>query len=288
MDNISDNIRYLRGSKGWSQQDLADALLVGRTVIANWERGANAPPINHIISICDLFGISIDDFILKSLQKESGYDTEKSGCANTVQSTPNSTASQGNSVHLIPVFSPQNSDFPRTHEDFNNSNILVPAKAYAGYSAGWPDDLEEGDIQAVVIPGIRGAARTVEVSGESMLPILEPGDWVVCRPIEHHREIKDGKIYVVVSSHYGLHIKYLHLYEKGINCISENRATHDSFILPFDDIREIWEVVLRITTHLRPAGAPVSAYESDRSRIRKIETWLSKNFPDFNQHLNDL
>ncbi len=42
-----DEIRALRRARGWTQQQLADELYIGRVAVANWERGFRVPSTAH-------------------------------------------------------------------------------------------------------------------------------------------------------------------------------------------------------------------------------------------------
>lgn len=60
-DNISKNIMFYRKKNGLTQNQLAERLRVKSTTVSSWERGANAPDIETLYSICKLFGVSLDD-----------------------------------------------------------------------------------------------------------------------------------------------------------------------------------------------------------------------------------
>ena len=79
--------------------------------------------------------------------------------------------------------------------------VLVNAKAAAGYpqniqDTSWYRQLPAFDLP---IPEFRNATyRGFQVEGDSMLPNLRPGDWVLARAIESIDEVNPNKIYVVV------------------------------------------------------------------------------------------
>ncbi|MBD1425689.1 helix-turn-helix transcriptional regulator [Sphingobacterium arenae] len=60
---LADNMRYLRGRKGRSQQQLADELGITRTRYSKYEYGMAEPPIDLLIKIARYYGLSIDDII---------------------------------------------------------------------------------------------------------------------------------------------------------------------------------------------------------------------------------
>lgn len=48
---------------GWTQDELAEKLFVSRQSVSKWENGLNYPSIEIIISISDLFGLTIDELL---------------------------------------------------------------------------------------------------------------------------------------------------------------------------------------------------------------------------------
>lgn len=64
--------------------------------------------------------------------------------------------------------------FPNTTRQNQGSNILVPVRAYAGYVAEYTQE-QLPAAELVLIPGITGEARTWEIEGTSMEPIILEG-----------------------------------------------------------------------------------------------------------------
>lgn len=167
-----------------------------------------------------------------------------------------------------------------TNEDFNNLNLLVPVQAQAGYA------IEEPSVQAhecspVSIPGIRGRARTVEVSGSSMEPVLYAGDWVVCTPVSEVSAIQDGAVHVVVSASNGVLIKYLKTDQSGLVCTSESGLLFPPVVIPYAEVRELWQARLVITSV--PLG-----HNSMPARFARLEAFIAQQFPQFGQDSNNV
>lgn len=55
-----DKLQNLRKNAGMTQLELAEKLMVSRQAISKWETGNTIPDIENIISICDLFGVSLN------------------------------------------------------------------------------------------------------------------------------------------------------------------------------------------------------------------------------------
>ncbi|HLR73740.1 MAG TPA: helix-turn-helix transcriptional regulator [Virgibacillus sp.] len=62
-DQIARNIKFFREQKGWTQQTLADKLLVSRSVIGKWESNLSTPDIHLLVKLTNVFSISLDDLV---------------------------------------------------------------------------------------------------------------------------------------------------------------------------------------------------------------------------------
>lgn len=58
-----ERLKNEREKRNWSQSDLADKLHVTRQSVSKWETGKNYPSIEVLISISDLFGITLDELL---------------------------------------------------------------------------------------------------------------------------------------------------------------------------------------------------------------------------------
>ncbi|GAB3511192.1 hypothetical protein GCM10027341_50470 [Spirosoma knui] len=58
---VGNNIAYLRGALGLSQQQLADYLGVNRVEISYFENGQRSVPNTKLIKLADLAGINVGD-----------------------------------------------------------------------------------------------------------------------------------------------------------------------------------------------------------------------------------
>lgn len=165
--------------------------------------------------------------------------------------------------------------FGYSQEDFNNLNLLVPVQAQAGYA------IDQGGVmphecRPIYVPGIVGQARTVEVSGSSMEPVLWPGDWVVCTPVRNVNAIQEGAVHVVVSANNGIIIKYLRREPGVLLCVSEDERKYPPVAIPEAEVSELWQARLVIT------AAPLG-HNSALLRLARIEAFISQQFPQFTQ-----
>ena len=63
MINIGEKIKKLRISNNMSQYDLGNKLFVSDKTISSWETNRTLPTINLIVKICDIFNVSLYNFI---------------------------------------------------------------------------------------------------------------------------------------------------------------------------------------------------------------------------------
>ncbi|WP_047245203.1 XRE family transcriptional regulator [Maribacter thermophilus] len=132
----------------------------------------------------------------------------------------------------------------------NENMVLVNAKAAAGYpqnisDTSWYQQLPAFDLP---IPEFRNATyRGFQVEGDSMLPNLHPGEWVLARAIEHIDHVSPNKMYVVVLQD-SVMVKKIEKRpnSNNITLVSLNETYPPYDIKPFL-IQEIWEVSSKIT-----------------------------------------
>jgi methanogenic corrinoid protein MtbC1 len=85
MDDFSTRLRELRRAAELRQKDLADALGVAQTTIANYEQGARFPDETHLRRIADHFNVSLDfllgradvNLLAQDVQYPGGYYREE-------------------------------------------------------------------------------------------------------------------------------------------------------------------------------------------------------------------
>lgn len=132
----------------------------------------------------------------------------------------------------------------------NDNMVLVNAKAAAGYpqniaDTSWYQQLPAFDLP---IPEFRNATyRGFQVEGDSMLPNLHPGEWVLARAIEHIDHVSANKMYVMVLQD-SIMVKKIEKRpnSNNITLVSLNETYPPYDIKPFQ-IQEIWEVSSKIT-----------------------------------------
>ncbi len=68
--NMADRIQYLRKTKGFSQEELADKVGVSRQAVSKWESEQSTPDLEKVIIMSELFEVTTD-YILKGIEPVS-------------------------------------------------------------------------------------------------------------------------------------------------------------------------------------------------------------------------
>lgn len=87
--HIGKNIRYLRLTNQHTQKALADKLGKKSTAIGAYEDGKNLPPIDVIIKLCEIYGVSLDQLVMQDLQDSSLGSNQKTERTAPYNSTEN-------------------------------------------------------------------------------------------------------------------------------------------------------------------------------------------------------
>jgi len=128
--------------------------------------------------------------------------------------------------------------------------VLVNQKAAAGYphnvqDVDWYQQLPAFDIP---LPEYRNASyRGFQVEGDSMMPNLRPGEWVLGKAIPSIREISANKIYVVVLYDSVLVKKIQKLDDPFKVMLISLNEEYAPVEVKINDIQELWQVNSKLT-----------------------------------------
>jgi transcriptional regulator with XRE-family HTH domain len=301
--NKLERLKKFRKTLNLSQIQLSDALSLDQSYYSKVENGKIEPSILILNKLYDIYSLNIHWYLTgkgdmfyseNDRAKEYKYDENISNASDTQEhyvSTKKSSSVTPKSLHptddllhlnrndktkgLITSKSLQvTDDLLQLNTVQSKNNILVPVAAYGGYLGEWTQEYISQDLVYIKIPGEPHQARTFEVSGDSMEPVICHGDYVVCRRCDQLNNIKIGRIYVIISALYGISVKYIYHGTGYIVMEPANLTSHQATLLDYADIKEIWEVVLRVTGDIK-----TTEDEPVRSRIATIEQYLYKQNP---------
>lgn len=73
---FADKMKSYRQRYRWTQQDVADRLLVSRKTISSWENGRSYPDVFMLVQISDLYHVSLDDLLREDHEMIDSYEKE--------------------------------------------------------------------------------------------------------------------------------------------------------------------------------------------------------------------
>ena len=149
--------------------------------------------------------------------------------------------------------------------------IYVPVKARAGYLDGYGDPEYIETLPSFNMPHLtNGTYRCFEVKGNSMVRTFFDGDLVFGKYVEDLGDIKDGRIYIIVSKNDGIVLKRV------INRITERRklilksdnkdGNYPTYTINAEDIVEVWYVTMYASKQM--PSEPVDIYD----RLHELES----------------
>ncbi|WP_027393010.1 MULTISPECIES: LexA family transcriptional regulator [Aquimarina] len=141
-----------------------------------------------------------------------------------------------------------------TVDSENNENIvLVNVKAAAGYphnvqDVDWYQQLPAFDIP---LPEYRNATyRGFQVEGDSMLPVLEPKEWVIGKAINSLSELSSNALYVVVLQDSVVVKKVRKNEDSSVLTLISLNTDYLPFTIQTHQIVEVWEVNSKLSFNI--------------------------------------
>ena len=137
-----------------------------------------------------------------------------------------------------------------TNEMGDENILLVNEKAAAGYGQNIGDTQFYANLPAFTFPlfEYRNATfRGFQIAGDSMLPLVQPGDWVLAKAVDSLEDVKEENIYVIVEAE-SIRLKKIKK-NKGENTVSliSTNIEYPPVNIHTEGILEIWEYHSKIS-----------------------------------------
>ena len=151
--------------------------------------------------------------------------------------------------HVGSSIKPEN--FDGYQKNWDNEGV---AKAVSSWRVDMSEMIFADDriVGRINVPGISQESRIVKVSGDSMRPVINEGDYIAVHEIRDMSVIYWGQIYVVVLDDYRM-VKYLRRHPKnGMVILRSENKMYDDIELPCDAIRKLFFVdnIIHIDTRM--------------------------------------
>ena len=234
---IGNQIKTFRKSAGFTQDELAKRLNTTKQTISRYEKGDRKANQDMLFELCDIFGVSIDDFF------PSQNETLQSPTTSPIQ-TIYDQLHQPRQAKVLNYAERQLKE-QRNEEETRENEVseVIQIYSYDYYdhpaSAGTGQYLNDVRVERIELPVDIDADFVIPIKGDSMEPDYRDGDLVF---IQTSVDLNDGVI-GVFNYNGDAYIKQLVIDEDQAYLHSLNPAYKDMPITPETDFRIIGEVV---------------------------------------------
>ena len=234
---IGTQIKTFRKSAGFTQDELAKRLNTTKQTISRYEKGDRKANQDMLFELCDIFGVSIDDFF------PSQNETLQSPTISQIQNIYSQ-------LHLprqekVLNYAERQLKEQRNEEEtkVNEVSEVLQLYSYDYYdhpaSAGTGQYLNDVRVEQIELPADVDADFVIPIKGDSMEPDYHDGDLVF---IQTSVDLTDGVI-GVFNYNGDAYIKQLVIDKEQAYLHSLNPEYKDMPITPETDFRIIGEVV---------------------------------------------
>jgi transcriptional regulator with XRE-family HTH domain len=223
-----ENIRFLRGRKNLSQENLAQQLGMTRVKLNAIESGKTKnPALEDLVKFSGFFRISIDSLLRAQLSRLLELQLRDLEAGNDVYM-------MGTKFRVLPI---------TLDKDGQQNCEYVPVKAQMGYRSGYNDPQYIASLPKYNIPSLprHGTYRTFQAEGDSMFPIPDKAE-ITGEYIENWLEIKPDTPCIVVlndTSDFVFKLVTFHEEDRFFLLRSLNSA-YEPYTVPADEVLEIW------------------------------------------------
>ena len=234
---IGNQIKTFRKSAGFTQDELAKRLNTTKQTISRYEKGDRKANQDMLFELCDIFGVSIDDFF------PSQNETLQSPTTSPIQ-TIYDELNPPRQVKVLNYAERQLKE-QRNEEETKGNEVSEAIQLYSydyydhPASAGTGQYLNDVRVERIELPVDIDADFVIPIKGDSMEPDYHDGDLVF---IQTSVDLNDGVI-GVFNYNGDAYIKQLVIDKEQAYLHSLNPAYKDMPITPETDFRIIGEVV---------------------------------------------
>lgn len=220
-------IDYFRNENSLTMEELGRRLGKNKSSISRWISGERYPKIEEIEEIAKYFNTDVETLIF-------GFNTK----INDITSIYNQLTTTRQERVYNYAEEQLNEQNGQIHED-NIVPIVFGRQSAAGSMIHVDDsDAEMGVLPSSIVPN--GANELVQITGDSMEPIIKKGSEVYLR---YQPTVEDGEIAIVRVEDEGVTCKYLFRDGENIILKSEN-SKYDDIVVDANKVSVIGKVLI--------------------------------------------
>ena len=232
---IGNQIKTFRKSAGFTQDELAKRLNTTKQTISRYEKGDRKANQDMLFELCDVFGVSIDDFF-------PSQNDDSSSNTSTIQ-TIYDELKPPRQAKVLTYAERQLKEQRNEQSQPTEVSEVIQFYSYDYYdhpaSAGTGQYLNDVRVERIELPVDVDADFVIPIKGDSMEPDYHDGDLVF---IQTSVDLNNGVI-GVFNYNGDAYIKQLVIDKDQAYLHSLNPAYKDMPITPDTDFRIIGEVV---------------------------------------------
>lgn len=232
---IGTQIKTFRKSAGFTQDELAKRLNTTKQTISRYEKGDRKANQDMLFELCDILGVSIDDF----------FPSQNDSSSNTPQIQTIYDKLTPPRQNKVLTYAEKQLNEQRNEEETKKNEVSEAIQLYSydyydhPASAGTGQYLNDVRVERIELPVDVDADFVIPIKGDSMEPDYHDGDLVF---IQTSVDLNDGVI-GVFNYNGDAYIKQLVIDEDQAYLHSLNPTYKDMPITPETDFRIIGEVV---------------------------------------------
>ena len=228
---LAQRIKNLRKELGLNQTEFATRIGITQTSLSQLEGEKNG--ISY-----DVFKAIVSEFNVNPVWLMDGVGT--------MYSSENASSVSSGAIPLV----------VQVDNDDEENIVMVDRKAAAGYLQHQQDPDFISKLPSFRLPGFYGKSfRAFEITGDSMLPGINPGDMIVGSYVESLNEIRIGSVYIVVTHDGSIVAKRVTALGNDIYELKSDNAVYEPYAVKAEDIAQVWKAESRITKKFEgPAG----------------------------------
>jgi transcriptional regulator with XRE-family HTH domain len=154
---------------------------------------------------------------------------------------------------------------------------MLDSRAAAGYPALYESRTFWDDLPTFPVPvnqARMGTYINIQVSGDSMYPTLQSGDWLFCKYLNDYSEVREGYIHIIVTKD-GVVVKRVlnRLDENGNIFLKSDNPTYRTYAEHASNILQIWYVEWKLSYNLGNVTEDIYQRLNDHEvRLAKLES----------------
>lgn len=256
---------------------MASKLGIKRSLLGAYEEDRANPRLDVLVKAAEIFNMSVDQLVSKPI---SGASSQASAPKTSSPANRPVTSEVSKDLRQTSTYRRQKiGEKLLTNHDSAWQTVqslrLVPAREFEDYFYNAMDPAYLKQLPMLQLPGLSPSDalyRAFEVSDDSMSPV-EKGSLVVARQEDNIQQIKDGKLYVLVTRTEGVIFRrvYNHIQKSGeilLEPLNSDYVQQQLSVMGREV--EAWEVMLYISSQLPTASSPKDSSDMDLPHLTRL------------------